>query len=94
MRRLPLDYPKLKLIKLEQNYRSTVRILKAANNVIAHNEKLFEKTLWSELGHGEPIQVSACRDNDSEAESVVMKLQAHRFEQRAMDVDPAHWVKE
>ncbi len=83
LKKLPDEFPRLKVIKLEQNYRSTVRILKAANNVIAHNEKLFEKTLWSELGHGEPIQVNACRDNDSEAESVVMKLQAHRFEQRA-----------
>ena len=82
LKKLPDEFPRLKVIKLEQNYRSTVRILKAANNVIAHNEKLFEKTLWSELGHGDPIQVSVCRNNESEAASVVMKLQAHRFEQR------------
>ncbi|WP_415033813.1 UvrD-helicase domain-containing protein [Azonexus sp.] len=83
LKKLPDEFLRLKVIKLEQNYRSTVRILKAANNVIAHNEKLFEKTLWSELGHGEQVQVSAYRDNENEAESVVMKLQAHRFEQRA-----------
>ncbi|NJD26078.1 MAG: ATP-dependent DNA helicase Rep [Betaproteobacteria bacterium] len=82
LKKLPAEFPALKVIKLEQNYRSTVRILKAANAVIAHNDKLFEKSLWSELGHGDPITVTACRDNEAEAESVVMKLQAHRFEQR------------
>ncbi|MBI4741784.1 MAG: UvrD-helicase domain-containing protein, partial [Betaproteobacteria bacterium] len=49
LRGLPRDYPNLKLVKLEQNYRSTVRILKAANALIAHNEKLFDKKLWSDL---------------------------------------------
>jgi ATP-dependent DNA helicase Rep len=83
LRRLPQDYPQLQLIKLEQNYRSTVRILKAANNVIAHNEKVFEKKLWSDLGLGDAITVSACKDSEVEAESVVMKMQAHKFEQRA-----------
>ncbi len=82
LRGLPRDYPNLKLIKLEQNYRSTVRILKAANALIAHNEKLFDKKLWSDLGHGDPITVTVCQDNEREAESVVMKLQAHKFEHR------------
>jgi len=89
LKKLPNEFPALKVIKLEQNYRSTVRILKAANNVIAHNEKLFDKKLWSELGHGEQISVTACRDNDAEAEGVVMKLQAHRFEQRTKFKDYA-----
>ncbi|HMW56335.1 MAG: UvrD-helicase domain-containing protein [Candidatus Accumulibacter sp.] len=80
LRGLPRDYPNLKLIKLEQNYRSTVRILKAANALISHNEKLFDKKLWSELGHGDPITVHVCQDKEKEAESVVMKLQAHRFQ--------------
>ncbi|MEF8768766.1 UvrD-helicase domain-containing protein [Candidatus Accumulibacter contiguus] len=80
LRGLPRDYPNLRLIKLEQNYRSTVRILKAANALISHNEKLFDKKLWSELGHGDPITVNACQDTEREAESVVMKLQAHRFQ--------------
>jgi len=82
LRGLPRDYPQLKVIKLEQNYRSTVRILKAANALIAHNEKLFDKKLWSDLGHGDPISVTVCKDSDKEAESVVMKLQAHKFEHR------------
>lgn len=83
LRKLPSDYPNLKVIKLEQNYRSTVRILKAANNVIAHNEKVFEKKLWSDLGHGDAISVVACQDHEIEAETVVMKMQAHKFEHRA-----------
>jgi ATP-dependent DNA helicase Rep len=82
LKKLPAEFPSLKVIKLEQNYRSTVRILKAANNVIAHNEKLFDKKLWSDLGHGDQISVTACKDNEAEAEGVVMKLQAHRFEHR------------
>ena len=82
LRGLPRDYPNLKLIKLEQNYRSTVRILKAANALIGHNEKLFDKKLWSDLGHGDPISVTINKDSEKEAESVVMKLQAHKFEHR------------
>ncbi|HJW25006.1 MAG TPA: UvrD-helicase domain-containing protein [Rhodocyclaceae bacterium] len=89
LKKLPAEFPALKVIKLEQNYRSTVRILKAANNVIANNEKLFEKKLWSELGFGEPITVTACKDNEAEAESVVMKLLAHKFETRAKFSDYA-----
>ncbi len=82
LNQLQRDFPQLKIIKLEQNYRSTTRILKAANNLIAHNPKLFEKKLWSEHGHGDPISVSACRDGDHEAELVIMKLQAHKFQHR------------
>ncbi|MDR3324284.1 MAG: UvrD-helicase domain-containing protein [Zoogloeaceae bacterium] len=89
LKKLPQDFPRLKIIKLEQNYRSTARILRAANNVIAHNEKLFEKQLWSELGHGEQISVTVCPDNEREAESVVMRLQAHKFEHRGQWSDYA-----
>ena len=89
LRGLPRDYPNLKLIKLEQNYRSTARILKAANVLIGHNAKLFDKKLWSDLGQGDPISVTACRDNEKEAEQVAMKLQAHRFEHRTRFSDYA-----
>ncbi len=76
------EYPALKIIKLEQNYRSTTRILAAANAVIGHNPKLFDKKLWSDKGHGDAVQVVACRDNEHEAEWVAARLQAHRFEHR------------
>ena len=89
LRQLTEDYSRLKVIKLEQNYRSTVRILRAANQVIANNPKLFDKKLWSELGTGDPIQVSAARDEDHEAEAVVMKLMAHKFEHRTKYSDYA-----
>ena len=82
LRALQRDYPRLEVIKLEQNYRSTTRILKVANTLIANNEKLFDKRLWSEHGLGDPIGVAAMRDPEHEAEAVVMKLQAHKFEHR------------
>ena len=86
---LSRDYPLLKVIKLEQNYRSTTSILKAANSLIGHNPKLFEKRLWSEHGHGDAIAVTAARDGEHEAESVVMKLMAHKFEHRGAHRDYA-----
>ena len=82
LRQLREDYPHLHVVKLEQNYRSTVRILKAANSLIANNPKLFEKRLWSDLGHGDPIQVMPTRDDEHEAESVVMRLLSHKFQHR------------
>lgn len=82
LRQLRDDYPHLRVVKLEQNYRSTVRILKAANSLIANNPKLFEKRLWSELGVGDAIQVMPTRDDAHEAESVVMRLLSHKFQHR------------
>jgi ATP-dependent DNA helicase Rep len=89
LRQLTEDFSKLKVIKLEQNYRSTVRILRAANQVIANNPKLFEKKLWSDLGTGDLVQVTACMSEEHEAQSVVMKLQAHKFENRTYYKDYA-----
>ena len=86
---LQRDFPQLKVIKLEQNYRSTTRILKAANSLIGHNPKLFEKRLWSEHGHGDAIQASVCRDGEHEAELVVTKLMAHKFDHRGQFGDYA-----
>ena len=65
---LQTDFPDLKVIKLEQNYRSTGRILKAANAVIANNPHVFEKSLWSDYGYGDPIRVMSLRDEDAETE--------------------------
>jgi ATP-dependent DNA helicase Rep len=73
------DYPSLKVVKLEQNYRCSGRILKAANTLIANNPHLFEKRLWSELGFGDPLRVLACRDEEHEAERVVSELMHHKF---------------
>lgn len=83
------DYPKLKVIKLEQNYRSSARILHAANTLIARNQKLFEKKLWSEHGPGEQIIALSCRDPDHEAESVAMKIAAHRLQHQTRYADYA-----
>ena len=68
------DYPALKVIKLEQNYRSTGLILHAANHLISHNPHLFSKKLWSELGYGESVRVVCCRNEQDEADQVVADL--------------------
>ena len=80
LRRLPNDYPKLKVIALEQNYRSTGSILRAANAVIANNPKLFEKKLWSAFGDGEPVRVVECDGEEHEAERTVARFQSLRGE--------------
>ncbi len=71
---LKTDFPELEVIKLEQNYRSTARILGAANTVIANNPHVFDKRLWSELGHGEPVRVIQCPDDDAELDRVVTEI--------------------
>ncbi|GKX57302.1 ATP-dependent DNA helicase Rep [Leminorella grimontii] len=73
------DFPSLQVIKLEQNYRSSGRILKAANILIANNPHVFEKNLFSELGYGEELKVLTANNEDNEAERVVGELIAHHF---------------
>jgi ATP-dependent DNA helicase Rep len=73
------DFPHLQVIKLEQNYRSSERILKAANILIANNPHVFEKRLFSELGYGEELKVITANNEDHEAERVVGELIAHHF---------------
>ena len=79
LRRLQEDYPQIKIIKLEQNYRSTARILKVANQVIANNPKLFPKTLWSQLGEGEVVRVVACQSETHEAEFVAQQIARNKL---------------
>ena len=78
LKKLPVDFPTLKVIKLEQNYRSTSAILRAANNVIGPNPKLFPKTLFSELGEGEPVRVVDADSEEHEAERAVARIQSLR----------------
>ncbi|RRJ82882.1 DNA helicase Rep [Aestuariirhabdus litorea] len=73
------DFPSLRVIKLEQNYRSTSRILKAANTLIDNNPHVFEKRLWSELGMGEEIRVLRCRNDEAEAERVATEIVSQRL---------------
>ncbi len=76
------DYPGLKLIKLEQNYRSTSRILKCANHLIQNNPHAFEKQLWSDLGLGSNIRILECSSAEGEAERVTAELNTHKFQKR------------
>ncbi|MGP5193347.1 UvrD-helicase domain-containing protein [Psychrobacter celer] len=73
------DFPKLKIVMLEQNYRSTTRILTSANAVILNNEHLFEKKLWSDKGQGEKIRIINCRNDDDEAERVAKEIVTHKL---------------
>ncbi len=73
------DFPSLHVVKLEQNYRSTARILRAANTVIANNPHEFNKSLWSELGLGEPIRVIRSPTEDTEAERVATEILNQRL---------------
>ena len=78
LKRLPQEYPLLRVIALEQNYRSTGHILRAANAVIAGNPKIFEKKLWSDLGDGDPVRVLECDGEEHEAERAVARIQSLR----------------
>ncbi len=76
------DFRGLKLVKLEQNYRSTARILKAANTLIANNEHVFQKQLWCDLGAGEPLRVLRCADEQQEVDQVVAEILDHKLRKR------------
>ena len=89
LKQLQVDFSDLKVIKLEQNYRSSTRILQAANSVIGNNPKLFEKQLWSEHGLGDPVKVMAMQDDEHEAVQVAIMISAHKFERRAKFADYA-----
>ena len=94
LKRLPQDYPNLKVIPLEQNYRSTSAILRAANHVIATNPKLFQKTLWSDLGEGEPVKLMEADNEEHEAERTVarfMVLRMSLLEKYPGDPDKTAW---
>jgi len=82
LRTLQTDFPDLNVIKLEQNYRSTTRILQAANAVIGNNPKLFEKSLWSEHGLGEPIKVLGMPNDETEADQVAIMISADHFQRK------------
>src|SRR3954469_20374700 len=82
LKTLQTDFPDLQVIKLEQNYRSTTRILQAANAVIGNNPKLFEKSLWSEHGLGEPITVLGMPNDDTEADQIAIMISSEHFQRK------------
>ncbi len=77
--RLKEDYPSLRVIMLEQNYRSSGRILGLANTLIANNPHVFDKRLWSEHGPGDMPRLLTCRDEPHEAQRVVSEILHQRF---------------
>jgi ATP-dependent DNA helicase Rep len=89
LRRLTQDYPRLKVVSLTQNYRSSQRILRSANSIIRNNTRLAEKNLWSALGPGDQVEVLQCRDDRHEAEALATRISARRFETRGRWADYA-----
>ncbi|MCU7880547.1 MAG: UvrD-helicase domain-containing protein [Candidatus Thiodiazotropha sp. (ex Lucinoma aequizonata)] len=85
--RLQSDFPRLKLIKLEQNYRSSGRILKSANQLISNNPHVHKKLLWSELGPVPELRVLECRNEEQEAEKVVSEIIHLKFMAKAANID-------
>ncbi len=79
---LQQDFPRLQVIKLEQNYRSKGRILKCANILIANNPHVFDKQLFSELDYGQPVRVLQAKNEENEAERVAAEIMGHRFMNR------------
>jgi len=79
------DYPNLRVIKLEQNYRSSQRILRCANALINNNPHVFEKRLWSDLGIGDPLRVSVCKHTLDEADWVAAEILTRHFQKNT------HW---
>ncbi|WIX32561.1 DNA helicase Rep [Salinicola sp. JS01] len=77
------DFPRLNVIKLEQNYRSTATILRAANTLIANNPHVYDKTLWSDMGQGDAIRVIVNRHEEAEAERVATEILTRRIKERA-----------
>ncbi len=75
------DWPGLRIVKLEQNYRSTRRILRAANTLIDNNPHLFEKKLWSDHGMGDPIRVMVAADEEAETEWIAADIFYQRMQQ-------------
>lgn len=89
MVRLRDDFPRLNVIKLEQNYRSTQRILHCANILIDNNEHVFDKKLFSTIGEGEKLLVIEAKNEEHEAERIVAELIAHRFSRKTKYKDYA-----
>ena len=83
------DFPSLKLIKLEQNYRSSGRILKCANILIANNPHVYDKALFSELAYGVELRVLQTKNEENEVERLVGELIGHRFLNRSQFKDYA-----
>ena len=81
--RLQDDFPCMEVIKLEQNYRSSNRILRVANQLISNNPHVHQKRLWSAAGEGERIRVLPCRNTEDEANRIAVDIISRRFQDNA-----------
>lgn len=93
LQQLSNDFPGLKVIKLEQNYRSTNRILRSANQLIANNNHIFEKQLWSEKGLGSHICIQQVSNEETEAEYIANQIIDQRLQRNCQLKDFAVLVR-
>jgi ATP-dependent DNA helicase Rep len=82
LNQLQTDFPQLEVVKLEQNYRCSQRVLRVANHLIAHNPHLFEKSLWSQHQDGDRIRIMTLDDEEQEAEWVVADIMSCKIANR------------
>ncbi len=87
------DYPNLRIIKLEQNYRSSGRILHTANTLIEKNPHLFTKKLWSSHHYGKEIRVIQAKSEDDEAQRIASDIITHRIHHKTSYKDYAILVR-
>ena len=96
---LGVDFPQLKVIKLEQNYRSVGTILNAANHLIANNPHVFSKRLWSERGYGEKIRINGAKDEHDEVAYIANQIlhdrmiKGHKFSDYAVLIRSNHQAR-
>ena len=99
MQLLAGDFPTLKVVKLEQNYRSSGTILNAANALIAHNPHIYAKRLWAEHGFGDKVRVTACTTEYDETDRIAgdilhrRLLHGHRYSHFAVMLRSNHQAR-
>jgi DNA helicase-2/ATP-dependent DNA helicase PcrA len=83
--RFEKDFPGAKIVRLEQNYRSTSHILAAADGLIAHNAGRLGKTLWTDAGDGEKVRVIGVWDGPEEARRIGEEIESHQIRGGSLD---------
>jgi DNA helicase-2/ATP-dependent DNA helicase PcrA len=83
--RFEKDFPGAKIVRLEQNYRSTSHILSAADGLIAHNSGRLGKTLWTDAGDGEKVRVIGIWDGPEEARRIGEEIESHQIRGGSLD---------
>ncbi|APC97588.1 UvrD-helicase domain-containing protein [Francisella frigiditurris] len=93
LKHLQEDFSNLKVIKLEQNYRSTGRILNVANKLISNNSHIFEKQLWSNKGYGDHVKIISLINDEDEAQYIASDIFFDRVKSTSKNSDYAVLIR-